>query len=541
MLTHRRPLNPQTHPQPTPPRGLFSITRLSAIAPPVVAWLLSAAHAAAAASFHAPEDDAREPSDAASTPASADDSAPDETAGPSGDPPPIDTAAALIDALADSYAERAPWAVAVEVTAGAGEIGRSETIRLWLDDSGDAALLLSPISINVRHDRIDLAHDLDIGSYAVAAEIPTDVTDADEAADDERADGGADQTGEGENSTPHADQPARSTNPAIALLRRSLPPVYDLPLHLALAGDHDLSQPTAFTDGVRWSDPQPDERGRLVMQGVFPLGSVRLVASPDPWRVRSFEVRFHEGDRLLRFEHRAIRSPARLHRDRWLFDTDARRRLESLSDLGPRPGDVGVGRALPPMPVQDAADVLGGIRAGIAPPDPPLAMLVFGESADADTLAPAVAAVADADPPFRLWPVVVLDVTDPPVSDEPIAQRLQRARDAVGREPLAFSLSADRSIRRFIDPAPDASRAAVLVTVDQDGRVAGVVRLDHPAPHAAPAESDALEHARALRLLLQRAIERAHPTPADATPPDRTNDSDPDDSGDLDDSGDSGD
>lgn len=369
--------------------------------------------------------------------------------------------ASVIGSLRASYRERLPWAEMIELSAGVDSRGRSEIVGVWADGQSHAALTFGDLIVNLTDERINVAHALDVGSFAIAwnrGDEPAETT-------------GDEDKGMGAEAEADDDEAAPA---AVARLRRSLPPVYDLPLHLAFSDDADLSDPVPFTRDVSWQSVEQIEAGRVVLRGEFAMGTVEIEADDDPWRVRSFRVAYADGKRVLLAEHRPVRSQRRLAYEQWMFDTSRLTMLDRLNMLRARPGDVIPGKQLPDrLGLQDAARVLDDDPdrpAGLLPrtpdaPDGPAGLLLFTDEAQ-----PASVQTAFDEMRTAGLPVLPVAVVEPRQGETDPRERLAACRAMLDEGPLAFSLSEARSLRRFL-----ITGEAALVLYDEQGIVRVIV------------------------------------------------------------------
>jgi hypothetical protein len=266
---------------------------------------------------------------------------------------------------------------------------------------------------------------------------------------------------------------------ALRAWREGLPPLPLPQLALALSKDIAREALTPYSGAVTWSSAtlrHEAEAGQelVTIVGVAERTKVTLVARHDTWRLASCTTEVDRGASVIRMTV----EPAGGIDDR-AMDIGAERRqaLESFAQLGPRPGDVAVGQAMPRL-------VLTRFRGAPVPADldngQPGVLVLFREWERTGVPTGLIESAREAvklKPGTQLTVGVIIDFTTPLHND-----RLVSLASSMRDVELYTSASATRTIDRFT-----ASSNHVLVAYD----AAGIVRFISAPPNSAPGDAPA--------------------------------------------------
>ncbi|MBL0927105.1 MAG: hypothetical protein IBJ11_05560 [Phycisphaerales bacterium] len=280
---------------------------------------------------------------------------------------------------------------------------------------------------------------------------------------------------------------ATDGRPVTAVLGEVLPP---LPApQLSLAFDEAplrgrWPNPTPYSLNVAWLKGQVFDRPpatSATAEGVGDAVGVTLEAHPDPPVFRRLTVDFAGEDR--RVVVAAARMPPPV--DRIGVDVAGRRRVAGIRELGPMPGDLGVGTVMPALVLRPAAELLTPDAPPAAEPDAgPMAWVLVRTPERAREAVEALGPPLGASPGVGMRVVAVLDLGR---DGAQLRERLAAFAAASGGRPLRFSVSPPATIDRF--PGGKES-GAVLVVTDAARVIRSVTILDRGG-----AESGALARA----------------------------------------------
>ncbi len=248
------------------------------------------------------------------------------------------------------------------------------------------------------------------------------------------------------------------------VLRETLPPLPVPQLDLIDGHGSGYTQLTPYAKGIRWSDRVEEvDAGRVRLRGRAESSVVELEVHPRSFRLQYLMIDVERGSAVIEV---VFRTPDAGSRRGVLGESiEGRARVDALTDLRERAGDISPGFRLPDLLMTPVGDVPpgAGVIAG------PGAILVF--KSDAKGIDDAVLGVREALDESLISGVWALVVHDLGSGDFDAA--MARVQQQVEPTPLHFSLSARTTLRRFAETAD-----GVVVIIDDKNVVRGVAEID---------------------------------------------------------------
>lgn len=333
-----------------------------------------------------------------------------------------------IESLAHAYAE-APVDERIDIRVTIGDSSREESIGVQMLPDSNYALQLGDITLWTDKDQFLAVHRLNAGTYFSAS----------------RPEGRA-QWG---------------------VLESLVPPLLAPQLALVHGIEKGFGAPTGYTRNIAWKTCQIDETVNPPMvrlHGEGPDATVDVIADQGLTRMLRVIVRMES--RRTRIDMSFDRSPAGLDAPKLGVDIDGRTRVESITELAPKAGDLQVGSKLPDFVLESTDNSRLERLAG------PGVLVIFRNNAENPTgwIGAAQRHAAARSYP-GVFPVVVFTLGE---ASKAFSEKLNAWSLALAPAPVRYSISPATTIDRL---APGS--AGVLVVIDATQTIKAIVPVNH--------------------------------------------------------------